>query len=38
MLGTILHVYTQILAIYYHDFMQFVYHNNLSYRDKRREQ
>ena len=25
---TILHVYTQILAIYYHDLMQFVYCNN----------
>ena len=31
-------VYTQILAIHYHDFMQFVYHDNLSYHDKRREQ
>ena len=28
---------TQILAIYYHDFMQFVYRDNLSYRDKRRD-
>ena len=35
MLGT---VYTQILAIYYHDFMQYVYRDNLSYCDKRREQ
>ena len=38
MLGTILHVYTQILAIHYHDFTHFVYHDNLSYCDERREQ
>ena len=38
MLGTILHGLYSILAIYYHNFMQFVYRDNLPYHDKRREQ
>ena len=35
MLGAILH---GLYSNNYHDFMQFVYHDNLLYRDKRREQ